>query len=234
MPDRQINARDILRDVREGLDDSAIMQKYKLSPKGLHNVYNDLVDFGYLERVGQHYVVPTARRISTREIVSDIRKGIGNDELMRKHKLTTKGLQNALKLLVDTRALGQDEIAGREPLRFEAVVPQGIREMERYYLDFDLPVIDTGPPEVQGKVRDMSEKGIGVTDLPARVGEFKTLLVLHEEFVVIEPFLFEAQCRWVKLSESDGTVTAGFRITSISSEDLRQLKQLLELVTFGG
>lgn len=234
MPARQINAREILRDVREGLDDSAIMQKYKLSPKGLHSVYNELVEFGYLERVGQHYVVPTSRRISTREIVSDIRRGASNEDLMKKHKLTAVGLQNAFKLLVDTRALGAEEIAGRETLRFEAVVPQGIREMERYYLDFDLPVIDTGPPEVEGKVRDMSEKGIGVVGITARVGEVKTLLVLHEEFVVIEPFLFEAQCRWVKLSETDGTTAAGFRITSITSEDLRQLKQLLELVTFKG
>jgi uncharacterized protein (DUF433 family) len=234
MPERQISAKEILRDVREGLDDTAIMRKYKLSPKGLHNVYNELVDCGYLERVGQHYVVPTARRISTREIVAEIRRGVSNEELMRRHKLTEAGLQNAFKLLVDTRALGAEEIAGRQSLRFEAVVPQGIREMERYYLDFDLPIIDTGPPEIQGRVRDMSEKGVGVAGIAAKVGELKTLLVLHEEFVVIEPFLFEAQCRWVRESESDGSMTAGFQIKSITSEDLRQLKQLLQLVTFGG
>lgn len=234
MPERRINAREILRDVREGLDDTAIMHKYRLSPQGLRNIYNELVEFGYLERVGSQFVVPTARRVSTREIVSDIRRGATNEELMRKYRLTPTGLQNAFKLLVDTRAIGADEVGGREPLRFEAVVPQGIREMERYYLDFDLPIIDTGPPEIAGKVRDMTEKGIGIVGIPARVGEVKTLLVLHEEFVVIEPFLFEAQCRWVRLSELDGTIAAGFRIMSITPEDLQQLKQLLQLVTFGG
>jgi hypothetical protein len=234
MSQRVIHAKEVLKDMRAGLDENALMQKYRLSPKGLERLFSELVDAGYLEQVDQQYVFPSRRRISTKQLIADVRAGMSNQELMGKYKLTAIGLENAFKQLVETKSINPDELFGPPTLRHDAVLPQGIRELERYYLDFELPVIDTGPPEIDGKVRDITEKGLGVVGIPSEIGDVKTLLILHEEFVVIEPFLFEAQCRWVRKSPQDGEVTAGFLITRIADEDHKQLKQLIELVTFRG
>jgi len=42
-PETQINAQEAARDVRSGMNDSALMEKYKLSPKGLQSLFTKLI-----------------------------------------------------------------------------------------------------------------------------------------------------------------------------------------------
>ncbi len=46
----KIDARDVLKDIRDGLDDSALMAKYRLSGTGLQSLFSKLIEAGMLKR----------------------------------------------------------------------------------------------------------------------------------------------------------------------------------------
>lgn len=54
MPRRRISAKDLLKDIRSGLDDGEIMEKYQLSPIQLENVFGKLVDADFITVVELH------------------------------------------------------------------------------------------------------------------------------------------------------------------------------------
>lgn len=233
MPGREVHAREILEDIRDGLDNDALKRKYRLTSDGLQRLFDELVEAGLLEQVGNRYIIPAVRRLSARRIVRDIRAGLRNADLMNRYGLNPKQLRNTFDILLESKAINHGELRNDLSVTPDQLKPINHRELDRYYLDFDLPIVETGPPEVDGRVRDITEKGVGMIGIPSRVDEVKTFLVLHDEFVLIEPFMFEAQCRWSR-QEPDGRCAAGYRITNISAKDLKDLRQLIHLVTFYG
>jgi len=62
MPDREISAREALRDIRSGLDEAELMEKYKLSQVGLKKLLKQLSDLGLLERDDEGKIRPRGRR----------------------------------------------------------------------------------------------------------------------------------------------------------------------------
>ena len=130
---------------------------------------------------------PRLRRLSARGIVKDIRAGLGNAELMTRYGLNPKQLRKTFDILLESKVINHGELRNDLSLPPDQLQPINHRELERYYLDFDLPIVETGPPEVDGKVRDITEKGVGVIGIPSEVDQVKTFLVLHDEFVLIEP-----------------------------------------------
>ena len=99
-----------------------------------------------------------------------------------------------------------------------------------------LPILSVGiheriNPKVIGRIRDLSEVGVGVRGLEAMVGELKNLVVVPDEFLEIEPFSFEAKCRWSRVGDQGKTCNAGFEITDISESSFIQLQELLQLMT---
>lgn len=84
-----IDAREVLQDIRSGIDDSALMKKYRLSAKGLQSLFDKLSNAGLI------------KQISPKTMIRDIRSGMSQDELMQKHKLSSRGLERVLKDLQD-------------------------------------------------------------------------------------------------------------------------------------
>jgi len=233
MPNRDVAARKVLDDIRAGLDNDALKRKYRLSSDGLQRIFDDLVGTGVLELVGNEYIVPAVRRLSARDIVSDIRSGLGNAELIEKYTLTPTQLKTTFDILLGSNAIDPGELRNDFSVPPEQTGTANQREQERYFIDFELPIVEIGPPEIDGKVRDITEKGVGTIGIPSKVDEVKRFLVLHDEFVLIEPFMFEAQCRWARIA-ADGEHFAGYQIIGIAEKDLRDLRQLIHLVTFYG
>jgi hypothetical protein len=108
-----------------------------------------------------------------------------------------------------------------------------VRETDRYVLDFDIPVYEEGSSEIQGRVHDITEKGIGIRGLSLKVDEVKTLVVLGDAFGVVAPFELRAICRWSGLDGNDGQYAAGFQILEISNEAMEELRKLIKLIAFG-
>lgn len=232
MSERKIPIRNFIEDVRSGLNNAALMKKYRLNAEGLRNVFVELTLAGLLEPVGSKYVVPSTRRLSARKMAADIRGGMNGSQLMERYILTSDQLAAAVEALIRNKVMTKAEIGPDLGALVAPKGPENLREMDRCYLDFELPIVDTGPPEIDGVVRDLTEKGVGIVGIPSEVGETKTFLVLHDEFVLIEPFMFDAECRWTTRNDPGGEFVSGFQITRIADKDLAELRKLLHLVTF--
>lgn len=229
MARREIKAKDIVEDIRAGLDDPGLMHKYRLSSKGLQNLFDELAYLGYIEESEHREVKPAKRRVNAEDLVADIRNGMPLVALQEKHGLSSKGLKKAHKKLVEAGFLQPVEIPA-DLDSGDARVFEDVRQFERYYLDFDLPIIDAHDPEREGRVHDITETGLQVVGIPSEVNEIKTFLIMHKRFLLIKPFLFDAKCRWVNKSAGAEDLIAGFQITDTPGDDRRQLRKLIRIV----
>jgi competence protein ComGC len=50
MAKRTINAKEILADIKAGMNDASLMEKYELSEKSLQSVFKKLIDAGHLKQ----------------------------------------------------------------------------------------------------------------------------------------------------------------------------------------
>lgn len=177
------------------------------------------------------------RTILVGELVNDIRGGMTDAELMRKYDLALEGLQRVFKQLLDFRAMREEEIYGRLPAYADEViigapeaVLENLREDPRYHVDTAICVYDARKSEVKGALRDIHLRGMGVRGFRAAVDETSTFVVAPEAPLGVEPFMFEAQCRWTG-RERGGELCAGFRITKISEENQEKLERLIEILS---
>jgi len=215
-------------DLRLGMDDTALRQKYKVSAAGLEKLYKQLVEAGHLTAD----LKPTRRRINLVAILSDIKAGMSKSDLMRKYHLSEEMLRKISKKLLDARgvrsAIHEPDTVIEERPEFLAT-----REFVRHEVDFELPIYEASRPEIHGMVRDISENGVGVAGLEANIGDRKTLVILGDEFGEFLSFEFEGYCRWRAEDQDDGTCLTGFAIDKISQEDLEQLRKLVRLMAVG-
>ena len=169
--------------------------------------------------------------IKAKEIIADVRARMTEADLMEKYGVSRKGLQNAFRQLVLARAITAHELTSACGLPYQSEEPLNLRQAPRYYLDFELPIHELEHPDIEGMVRDLAEEGVGIIGLEAEVGEDKTFVILGDDLGAVEPFQFTAQCRWVKRQEPGGDIMSGFRISDISEEHKKMLRQLIRIVT---
>lgn len=62
MAKRKITGREVLKDIKAGMDDPELMDKYKLSAQGLQSVFNKLVNAGVLTHAELDSRVPVSER----------------------------------------------------------------------------------------------------------------------------------------------------------------------------
>ncbi len=173
------------------------------------------------------------RLINIKEFVDDIRSGKSDVQLMEKHRLSAKGLQRAFDKLVKKGSLGQAELDSRKQAYEDSAFFETMRVLARHHLVVPLPIYESGQyPHHCGMVRDITENGIGVTGIKARVDQIKTFWIYPDTFLHIEPFSFRAQCRWTE-SEASGQFIGGFEIVEISEENRGRLFSLIQELTFG-
>lgn len=218
--------------VESGLNNVALMEKYGPSYEGLRELLQELADAGFLGKSLSQAASESTRRIAVRNIVKDIRSGVSRSDLTAKYNLSDENFEKVLKRLVQAKAISNDELERVLAPQPGASEVKESRRYERYYLDFELPVWETNRTEVRGQVIDMTEKGLGVIGLPATLGEEKNLMVFSEEFLEIDPFSFDACCRWVKRARDSGEYVSGFEILKIQEPDLEELRKVIYLLTF--
>ena len=79
---------------------------------------------------------------------------------------------------------------------------------------------------------DVTEKGIGITGMAARIGETKTFVIPAGDFIETDPILLEARCQWAEEEKETGEWLAGFEITRISEKCLDDLRRLIQSLPF--
>ncbi len=233
MADREIKAGEVLRDIRRGLDDLGIMEKYKLSRKGLEDLYRQLAAARLFDKSTSPDSSTPRRQINAASITVDIRAGMSDKQLMEKYHLTAAAFQKVLGKLVD---LGVElPPACQDPKHQPEYLAKGQSESSRlsfrHEVDFVLPIFDEKNQEILGIVLNITESGIGVRGIEARVGETKTLVIPADEFFDVRRLRFEATCRWRSQDPSDGEHVAGFELGGLSSNDVKEVRRLIQLIT---
>src|SRR5271157_393721 len=231
MSGREIVLWEVLKFMRLGVDHATLKGKYNLSEEGLQDLYKQLAEAGFLEWTGEDFIVAAKRRIDTKELVTDIRSNLSDVELMEKYKLSSRGLQRVFSKLADSGAVMADDLSGRSISYDDSVTLKNVRGSIRALPILSIGIHERNIPHIMGRIRDLSEEGVGVRGLVAGVGELKSLVVVPDEFLEIDPFSFEAKCRWFRMGDSGKICNAGFEITDIEEGSLIQLQELLQLMT---
>jgi len=220
------------------MSDAQLMEKYDLSAKGLESLFVKLLS---IQAISQKEIDrrPAAcsdtvviRQITVGELVQEIRAGVSDFELMENHGLSSKGLEKAFRTLIDAGAIKEEELRGRSQSVYDTVFIESMREMPRYYLALTVEIYDATRPGIKGKLRDITEQGVGITGIPATVGETKTLVIPTDKFSDFQRIVFDAECIWTEREGPGDRFVAGFRIASISEQALMDLKALIRSVAF--
>ena len=171
--------------------------------------------------------MPPKRSISAKDIVNDIRGGLADTELMEKYHLSSRGLQSLFRKFVEGKFVSRAELDVRTSLDQDTAEVTGVRRYRRRYPVLPATVHEPGNPETKGMLRDITERGVGITGIEASVDEIRTFVIRAGSLSGFEPFQLQAICRWAKKGD-DGKHTAGFEITSISRENLQGLRDLIQ------
>ena len=228
MPPRpNIRSADAVRDLRSGMTDAQLMEKYRLSAKGLESLLEKLVEIKAItreeiDRRGAGAVSP----IDGADMIADIRSGMSDFELMEKYGLSSDGLRFALQTLVDTKVITVKELYG------DTVSVEPAPETTRKYLAVALDIFDSERPEIRGEVTDISETGVGIIGIEGKVGERRAFSIPAEAFIGVDWIVFESRCRWAEKDKTSGQWSAGFEITGISEKCLGDLRRLIESLPF--
>jgi uncharacterized tellurite resistance protein B-like protein len=125
-----IKAIEVVQCIRSGMDDSALMQRFKISAKGLQKLFAELESAGILhgseleERLLISYgsvivdidhaklepQLPTKLLVNAQDARNCIRSGMDDATLMKRYNLSAKGLQSLFKKLVAAGAVSQSEL----------------------------------------------------------------------------------------------------------------------------
>jgi hypothetical protein len=131
---------------------------------------------------------------------------------------------------VDAGVLEKHEISS-DLLVDETTTGGWTRRAPRDKLEFPLPIFERKDPRVRGKVRDITKSGVGIEGIASSENETKGFVIPADEFFLVDPVVFEAECRWVRQDEPGGPYLSGFEIKSVSAGSFQELRKLLDALT---
>jgi uncharacterized protein (DUF433 family) len=225
-----VNARNLLNDIKLGMTNKALMKKYRLSPAELKKTFLEMTKAGIVF-FGNGERSPTKIKVKTEEIAGDIRAGMSETELMKVYNLSSRGLQSTFWKLVQSGILSWDEILGLKPSKVQSMIFPRMRKWLRGYPLLFIAVCEEGNPMNIGKMKDLSEKGVGVLGISAKVGDLKKLIVAPVGSFDLKPFRISGICRWSNSKNSASPPHAGFELTDSEDNDIASVEELLQFVT---
>ncbi|MBI4964729.1 MAG: PilZ domain-containing protein [Desulfomonile tiedjei] len=228
MADRQISAVKALKDIRAGMSDPALMEKYKISPVGLQSLYEELASLGLLSTRDCQESASQKIKVNVKDFLKDFRKGLTDGDLTEVYGLSRAALHLLYNRLLELKAIVPEELLGSEFFLAEAVARGNRRDLERYCLDFELVVVEAGDPTLKGTVKDISETGIRLAGIKAFPGDILTLVVHPDSFLEVNSFRFRAECRWS--DTLGGVYVTGLRIIELSEADCKEIRKLIPLL----
>jgi hypothetical protein len=173
------------------------------------------------------------RIVQARDIVRDVRSGMTDTELMEKYGLSAKGLESAFAKLVSSGIMTVGEVYGQRRSGQDTVIIDDVRELPRHFLSMTIPIYEPTHKDRKGKIRDVTEKGVGISGIQARIGEVKSFVIACSPFLDVDNIWIEAECIWMEAGKKAEEWYGGFQITKISRKDLKNLRELIQLLSLG-
>jgi hypothetical protein len=172
------------------------------------------------------------KTISAREILADIKAGMKNRALMEKYRLSEKGLQSVFKKLMTLKAISHADLYERSRSSRERIDHIRKRKSPRAKLTIRVPIYELESGD-KGILRDISEDGIRVAGIEARVGQAKTFQIPVDMYVESDPLLVLAECKWVEIRHGGKEYfVAGFEITDVTDSDSEILQNFIGWLLF--
>jgi len=129
----RISATQALECIRSGMDNAVLMKRFNLSAKALHSLLDQLVAAGHLgqSEIAQlefadpgtvmidlseaFHPTPDSQKleISASDALKCIRSGMDDSDLMRRYKISAKGLRSLFRKLVAAGVIGRSELDRR-------------------------------------------------------------------------------------------------------------------------
>jgi DNA-binding response OmpR family regulator len=128
-----IRANDLVKLVREGADEVALMESFRLSSQQLHSLLEQLVSAGKLDpdevasrgslragsvaiemdslKMGEIQAVKPV--INASDALQCIRSGISDASIMKRYNISARGLQSLIRKLVDAGLLSESDLEAR-------------------------------------------------------------------------------------------------------------------------
>jgi hypothetical protein len=174
-----------------------------------------------------------SRPVNTKEIIEDIRSGLGDIPIMEKYQLSPSEYLRVLDKLVAVRAITETTTRERKrALRSrQGAEISSKRRLQRNYALFTIAIHDADDLTIAGSLNDITEKGLQISGIPTPIGVVRTFLVRSDIFTVFPPLMLTAVCKWTDSGDRRGDVVAGFEITGISQHDMQGLHRLIEELT---
>jgi hypothetical protein len=166
------------------------------------------------------------RTVRASDVIRDIREGMSASELMSKYRFTPKSLRAVFRKMIDFQVTSKSELDDLESL-YRSTIQAAIRSTKRKRLSVPLKVYDGGDPFKPGLVKDISERGVCIEGINAKIGDEKSFIIRCGSAASVVSVIFDAKCRWVDLSGKK--VLSGYEITNISSLNSKELKKLMHL-----
>ena len=130
IPDKTVvSAKAILEDLDNNLSDRALMKKHGLSDKGLAKMFRKMLNMGLISRralarrmgvetgevtAGLKGIAYNKPVVSAAEVLQDLADNMTDSELMRKYKLSAKGLKSLMKKLHDRGLISKTTLKRRK------------------------------------------------------------------------------------------------------------------------
>jgi hypothetical protein len=160
-------------------------------------------------------------------ILRDIRSDMAEWELMRKYKISARGLESVYKKLIDAKLLTANYTSPSECLYVNSVVLDLVPSLQRTYFPFELPIFEAAAPHNRGLVHDMTKSDIGILGMMSKLYEEKTFAILPNEYAPIFPITFRAVCSCIRSESKDGSFFARFEIKDHNFNASSQLEKLM-------
>ncbi len=127
------DAREFVRDIRDGLHDEALQQKYNIYGKKFRIAKAQVIDF--LAKAKASGTKP-AREIDGRQFLADVRSGLDDDILMGKYNVSARQLQALFRELIAAGAFTPLELSNRLAIT-KSQVAEAFQEMGRAVQEID-------------------------------------------------------------------------------------------------
>ncbi len=175
----------------------------------------------------------TQRKIKAAEVIRDIQKGISDSGLMDKYMLSAKGLQSLFKQILDARMLQPSQLDRRSASDDSRVLLENLRSVPRQPLYMPIPMHLRDQPEMKGLVEEMTDKGLRVRDIAARIDESKTFVLAVDQCFSLDPLVLDVRCKWTSSDDVSEGFVAGFEIVNVVQGDLKGLMAFVRAFPFG-
>lgn len=170
------------------------------------------------------------RQINGRNIINDLRSGMTDPELQMKYGLSANSLCKIFEKLVDRAAVSHSELSKWSTLYNLRTSFKESRTYPRADLATKVLIYDLATGSI-GILRDISETGLRVAGIDARIGRATTFQLPVDMFMRAEPLLIVAECKWAKTRRKmQEYVVAGFEIIDLSAKDGNTLQNFISVL----